>query len=226
MTGSTISVEVINSTMYNSAWAQSFQAEPIFPDQSGMWWHIDDYSNPAQKVLKNSNKTGPYDINDDLEAKMFDLREGTEAFGDVSKLELSPLVYGSPIHVDVSGLLLEQRAYERRLSIGQDWNPRREFASIELKRAFSCIAWFDSGEFDIPLQNLNGVMALANGASIYVASGLLADPSAKSADTPIRRVFGNLGRSEMCLLVPPGDPRLAEPDIRSWKLINHSAFDG
>ncbi|KAH7067277.1 hypothetical protein BKA63DRAFT_521870 [Paraphoma chrysanthemicola] len=97
---------------------------------------------------------------------------------------------------------------------------------ISLRRTFACIAWFDSGEFDIAMSHMNGVMALANGDSIYVASRLLADPSTTTHDVPVRRVFGNLGRSELCLLVPPADPRLAEPDLRSWQQVNHCDFDG
>jgi hypothetical protein len=95
-----------------------------------------------------------------------------------------------------------------------------------LKRSFACIAWFESGEFDIPVDQLNAVMALVNGDSIYVASSLLTDPSDSTPGAPIRRIFGNLGRSDMSLLVPPADPRLAEPELRYWKHINHSEFDG
>lgn len=100
------------------------------------------------------------------------------------------------------------------------------YSYTSLKRAFTCIAWFDSGEFDIAMDHMNGVMALANGDSIYVASRLLADPSITKHDIPVRRIFGNLGRSELCLLVPPADPRLAEPDLRSWQQVNHCDFDG
>jgi len=95
-----------------------------------------------------------------------------------------------------------------------------------LRRSFACIAWFESGEFNLPVDQLRAVMALSNGDSIYVASGLLSDPSASTRNNPVTRVFGNLGRSEMSLLVPPADPRLAEPDLSAWKHINHSEFTG
>lgn len=95
-----------------------------------------------------------------------------------------------------------------------------------LRRSFACIAWFDSGEFDLPVDQLKPVMALVNGDSIYVASALLSGPSVSARGTPVTRVFGNLGRSEMSLLVPPADPRLAEPYLSAWKHINHSHFTG
>ncbi|KAL1597946.1 hypothetical protein SLS60_008434 [Paraconiothyrium brasiliense] len=95
-----------------------------------------------------------------------------------------------------------------------------------LAREFSCISWFESAEFDIAPANLRGVFALANGDSIYVASVLLNDPAASTSKNLIRRVFGNLGRPEMCLLVPPSSPRLATPELASWQQVNHSPFDG
>ncbi|KAH7134953.1 hypothetical protein B0J11DRAFT_425484 [Dendryphion nanum] len=95
-----------------------------------------------------------------------------------------------------------------------------------LERSFACLAWFESGEFDIAPEDLRGVFALANGDSIYVASALVSDPSKDTSLYPIRRVFGNIGRPEMSLLIPPSNPRLAEPNLASWTLINHQAFDG
>lgn len=95
-----------------------------------------------------------------------------------------------------------------------------------LARAFSCLAWFESAEFNIAPSSLHGVFALANGDSIYVASTLLTDPSAWTNKKLIRRVFANLGRPEMCLLVPPSHPKLASSDLASWKQVNHAPFDG
>jgi hypothetical protein len=112
------------------------------------------------------------------------------------------------------------------------FNPARETRSPSsgmesfLLKSFACLAWFESGEFNIALDKLRGVMALANGDSIYVASVLLADPATGAKKIAIQRVFGNLGRSEMSLLIPPSSPRLSEPDPGSWNLINHADFDG
>jgi hypothetical protein len=95
-----------------------------------------------------------------------------------------------------------------------------------LAREFSCLSWFESAEFNISPQGLRGVFALAQGDSIYVASALLTDPWSSTPKPLVTRVFGNLGRPEMCLLVSPSSPRLASPDLASWKHINHSPFDG
>jgi hypothetical protein len=101
-------------------------------------------------------------------------------------------------------------------------------ADIEsrLARSFACIAMFESGDCDIDPESLRGVMALSSGDSIYVASALLADPSEDTSKYPVRRVFGNLGRPELALLLPPSKPRLKDYDLSSWHMINHSPFDG
>lgn len=74
--------------------------------------------------------------------------------------------------------------------------------STHLARSFACIAMFESGEFNLDPSSLQSVFALSTGGSIFVASASLADPSADSSLSPIRRVFGNLGR-----------------------LVNHESFD-
>lgn len=112
--------------------------------------------------------------------------------------------------------------------------PQKELAEAEeelesleiiLARSFACIAWLESGKFDIVPTELTGVMALASGDSIYVATALLTDPSRMTHRCPIKRVFGNIGRSEMALLIPPSSPRFNEADPGAWDLINHSSFD-
>ncbi|KAI4912256.1 uncharacterized protein J4E92_010107 [Alternaria infectoria] len=211
MPDSTISIEVINSTMYGVSWANSIEPEslPTRKHALGMWWHKD------EAVERSS-------VQKDLPSDQFSMTDTSKQDSDVS-------VYHGDEDGEPSerlGPIFRQGSIELEQEFRQPYNDAQEDRGLQIRRAFSCIAWFDSGEFDIPLKNLNAVMALANGASIYVASELLVDPSASTADAPIQRVFGNLGRSELCLLIPPADPRLASPDVRSWKLINHMAFDG
>jgi len=97
---------------------------------------------------------------------------------------------------------------------------------LRLAMPFACIAMFETGEFNIDPKSLEGVMALSIGDSIYVATALLSDPSDSQDRCPVRRVMGNLGRSEMAFLVPPSSPRLVEYDLTSWNLVNHLPFDG
>lgn len=96
----------------------------------------------------------------------------------------------------------------------------------DLKRSFACLAMFESGQFDIALQSLQGVFALSSGDSIFVYSALLADPTVEPSRLHIKRVLGNLGRPGMAFLVSPAKPRLKEYNLASWHLVNHFPFDG
>ena len=97
---------------------------------------------------------------------------------------------------------------------------------FRLSISFACIAMLETGEFNIHPKSLEGVMALSIGDSIYVATALISDPSASQSQCPLRRVMGNLGRSEMAFLIPPSSPRLENHDLTSWNLVNHLPFDG
>ena len=76
------------------------------------------------------------------------------------------------------------------------------------------------------LKSLEGVMALSTGDSIYVAFTLISDPCESLENHSIRSVFGNLGRANMALLVPPKNLQIRDFDLRSWHLVNHFSFDG
>lgn len=91
---------------------------------------------------------------------------------------------------------------------------------------FSCLAMFESGQFVVSPSSLKGVVAMSSYDSIFVASALMSDPCEDNFQHPIKRVFGNMGRSEMAFMIPPPDPRFKEVDPGSWHLINHSPFDG
>lgn len=91
---------------------------------------------------------------------------------------------------------------------------------------FSCLAMFESGQFAVSPSSLKGVVAMSSYDSIFVASALMSDPCEDHFQHPIKRVFGNMGRSEMAFMIPPPDPRFKEVDPGSWHLINHSPFDG
>lgn len=91
---------------------------------------------------------------------------------------------------------------------------------------FSCLATFESGQFSISPSSLEGVIAMSSYDSIFVVSDLMSDPSEDNIQHPIKRVFGNMGRSEMAFLIPPADPRFKQADPGSWHLINHFSFDG
>ena len=211
MKGATVSIEVIGTPIHSVHWAAPLaltnedwrRSKPFRRSLSPLDGHgehdgLDSGFNPAVHELFRD------------ETSMETLEEASGAFS-VGSTEPD---FSSP-----SSTIPEEKTerFERKRSVDME--------SL-LARSFACIAWFDSGEFDITPRDLHRVIALANGDSIYVASALLVDPTIDTSEVPIKRVFGNIGRPQMSLLIPPSSPTIAEPNPCSWRLINHHTFDG
>ncbi|CAM1510041.1 Fc.00g003760.m01.CDS01 [Cosmosporella sp. VM-42] len=93
---------------------------------------------------------------------------------------------------------------------------------------FSCISMFESGDFSIPPQSLQNIIALSTGDSLYVVTSILSDPSISitPSQPEVIRVLGSLGGSEMAFLTVPASPMVRKFDIENWQVVNHRAFDG
>ncbi|KAI0509546.1 hypothetical protein F5B22DRAFT_658111 [Xylaria bambusicola] len=83
-----------------------------------------------------------------------------------------------------------------------------EYDPSQLAESFACITTFETGEFNINPESLQGIHRKS------------------TFRHPIRRVFGNLGRPEIAFLIPPSSPKLKDYDLKSWHLINHTPFNG
>jgi hypothetical protein len=101
-----------------------------------------------------------------------------------------------------------------------------ESKELDLKTAFSCIALFESGRFDIQPKRLARAMAMAAGNSIYIAGVVVSDPTERETQNKIKRVIGNLGRAGMVFLIAPTEPKVKPLEYDSWNLVNHAEFDG
>ena len=93
-------------------------------------------------------------------------------------------------------------------------------------QTFSCIAMFESGGFNFLPKYLDRVIAISAGDSIYVAAPLLCDPSIQPEPHEVRRIVGNIGRAGLAFLIPPTGPKVKQPAVESYQLINHNPFDG
>ena len=93
-------------------------------------------------------------------------------------------------------------------------------------QSFACITTLESGRLDLFPDQLRNVMAMSAGDSIFVASGLLCDPSERPENGEIQRIMGNIGRPGIALLVPPIAPEIQKSNLDNWNLINHAKFDG
>lgn len=96
---------------------------------------------------------------------------------------------------------------------------------LDRASAFACITMFESGRYDVNPVELENVMAMSSGDSIYVGAALLCDPSHKSRSGAIKRIPGNIGRPGIAFLVPPVDPLIKAVSISEWPGMGRSEFD-
>ena len=95
-----------------------------------------------------------------------------------------------------------------------------------LKMAFSCITLFQTGHVDMDQEDMEGVMAISHGDSMFVAQCILLDPSQPDIVSPVRRIVGNLGNAGLSVLIPPQLPEMRERALSDWRIVNHAPFDG
>ncbi|CAI6094405.1 unnamed protein product [Clonostachys chloroleuca] len=100
-------------------------------------------------------------------------------------------------------------------------------AIVSRSVVFGCIAMFDTGILNLDTERLEEVFALSSGNSIYVASRILADPSIETPGHAVSRIFGNIGRQGVSLLV--SSPTTQPPARLLGKMgsaINYKPFNG
>ena len=92
--------------------------------------------------------------------------------------------------------------------------------------SLACASLFDTGYLDLHIDDLQDVLAIASGNSIYASDFLFRDPSHPQPKHHLRHVIGNVGKPGLALLLSPRDTNLREPDLETWQLVNHAKFDG
>lgn len=111
-------------------------------------------------------------------------------------------------------------------------NPIYKFSCFEsqysLAAKFACIAMFETGSHTLSSDQLQSVMAMSSGNSIYVANALIQDPLEPNSHGPqgITRIVGNIDHPGVVMLAPPQAPLVREEDLGNWHVINHHKFDG
>lgn len=147
------------------------------------------------------------------------------------KSSLVALARASKVYDGLPGATVSMNLAQRPLHLAR-WAIAEDLGGSASNRAakFACIAMFETGTLDIEPSAVSLVMAMSSGNSIYVANGLLQDPSGDECAEPkgygVTRILGNLGRPGVVMLVPPQAPRIVAKDPNSWRLINHHRFNG
>lgn len=94
--------------------------------------------------------------------------------------------------------------------------------------AFAAILQFESGTIDVGVSDLQAVLAMSSGNSLFIAEELLRDPSSPGdvSACAISHAIGNIGKAGIALLVSPSEVEIREHDLDLWHVVNHHPFDG
>ncbi|KAL4935859.1 hypothetical protein BDV06DRAFT_228419 [Aspergillus oleicola] len=93
---------------------------------------------------------------------------------------------------------------------------------------FASILQFQSGTVSVNLEEMDSIMAISSGNSLFIAQRLLEDPipPGGSASLTVTHAIGNVGRPGIALLFSPEQPLIREHDVEKWHVVNHNPFDG
>ncbi|KAL4901066.1 hypothetical protein BDW74DRAFT_187916 [Aspergillus multicolor] len=96
------------------------------------------------------------------------------------------------------------------------------------QQAFASILQFESGSLAVDVDEMDKVMAISSGNSLFIAQRILHDPipPPTMAECAVAHAIGNVGKPGIALLVAPEQPEVREHDVEKWHVINHNPFDG
>ena len=100
----------------------------------------------------------------------------------------------------------------------------RAVKELDRLQTFACIAMFESGSLNLDPVDLENTLALCSENSIYVAGVVLSDPFEIVPGYDIRRIVGNIGRSGICMLVAPQDPKIRSLSDK-YNVVTHAPYD-
>ena len=126
------------------------------------------------------------------------------------------------ISTDFVSSSLDSMLWCQKMVFGNPW-----WSSPPASRAvaFSCIIMMETGNQNLDPRQLQSVMAVSVGDSIYAAAELVSDPWSVTTDQ-VTRAHGNVGKPGVSLLVPPPNPKVRKPATNEWNVINHDEWDG
>ena len=142
---------------------------------------------------------------------------------------LKALAIATGIYTQLEGATIPLKVVETPLNIAP-WHQKHSTGDLSLRHfgrsdTLACIAHFESGSLLLEPDEVGEAFAIASGNSIFVIKALMSDPFENVAAYSVKRIVGNIGRTGICLLVAP-----VEPKIRSlgneYNLVEHAIYDG
>lgn len=137
------------------------------------------------------------------------------------------LLPGAPVSLRIMERSLNASKWAQGMQVGDRSSVSGIFSSFKLDRrqSLACVSAFHTGSLDMPASELQNVLAVSIGNSIYAVSAILSDPYERCDDGEIFHIVGNIGRPGVTMLIPPSSPRMSQPAFEKWKVINHAPFD-
>ena len=141
---------------------------------------------------------------------------------------LNALTFATKVYVQLEGATISLKILETSLN-EVPWfieHCSSQVSPHNLRpNTLACIVHFESGTVLVNPDELQEALAIASGNSIFVIDAMLSDPFKTLATTSIKRIIGNIGRTGVCILVAPCEPRI-RPLGDQYNLVEHAPYDG
>lgn len=144
---------------------------------------------------------------------------------------LKALAIATRVYLQLDGATISLKVIENPLDkapwlTNLDLNTNHlDLRHIARPNTLACIVHFESGTVLLEPNELDETLAIASGNSIFVIGALISDPSENLVASSVKRIIGNIGRTGICLLVAPPEPKV-RPLGNEYNLVEHAAYDG
>ena len=144
-------------------------------------------------------------------------------------LALNALTAATRVYLQLDGATISLKVVEAPLDkapwVSTSYDKHLTLHNMSRSRALACIVHFESGILLLEPDELDQTLAIASGNSIFVIGVIVADPVHILAANSVKRIIGNIGRSGICMLVAPFEPKI-RPLGNQYNLVEHAAYDG
>ena len=142
---------------------------------------------------------------------------------------LEALTIATSVYLQLDGATISLKVLEAPLNEAP-WLTRQSIhrttpLNFDRQSTLACIVHFESGTVLLGPDELDNTLAIASGNSIFVISAIVSDPFNNLAENSVKRIIGNIGRTGICMLVAPFEPKI-RPLGNQYNLVEHAVYDG